>query len=136
VLEGVYFFRTSGYFGQFHSIQLDSQLSCQTLKLGTAAFSVQQLSLHSSFPCTASHRQPKQTGPRYLVLILHLSHYMPHKSMLQFFLKRSDLKTTICLDQFVIPFAKSLVMFSERNLLRFPIFYYFPLIFYTLSPFC
>jgi hypothetical protein len=64
VLEGVYFFRTSEYFGQFHSIQLDSQLSCQTLKLRTAAFSVQQLSLHSSFPCIASHTQPKQTGPR------------------------------------------------------------------------
>jgi hypothetical protein len=49
-----------GYFGQFVSIQLDSQPSHQTGKLKTAAFSAQQLSLHSSFPCTASQPQPKQ----------------------------------------------------------------------------
>jgi hypothetical protein len=36
------------------------------VKLRTAAFSGQQLSLHSSFPSTASHRQPKQTGPKSL----------------------------------------------------------------------
>jgi hypothetical protein len=53
-----------GYFRQFLSIQLDSQLSYQTVKFETAAFSAQQLSLHSSFPCTASQPQPKQTGPK------------------------------------------------------------------------
>jgi hypothetical protein len=36
------------------------------VKLRTAAFFGQQLSLHSSFPYTASHRQPKQTGPKNL----------------------------------------------------------------------
>jgi hypothetical protein len=51
-----------GYFRHFLCIQLDSQPSRQTLKLRTTAFPRQQLSLHSSFPCTASHRQPKQTG--------------------------------------------------------------------------
>jgi hypothetical protein len=38
------------------------------VKFGTAAFPAQQLSLHSSFPCTASQPQPKQTGPKTLLL--------------------------------------------------------------------
>jgi hypothetical protein len=54
-----------GYSRQFINIQLASQLSSQTVKLETAAFPTQQLSLHSSFPSTASHRQPKQTGPKW-----------------------------------------------------------------------
>jgi hypothetical protein len=45
---------TLGYFRQFMRSQPDSQLSCQTVKLKTAASSAQQLFLHSSFPCTAS----------------------------------------------------------------------------------
>jgi hypothetical protein len=52
-----------GHFRQFLSIQLDSQPSSQTLKFRTAAFPAQQLCVHSSFSCTVSHRQPKQTGP-------------------------------------------------------------------------
>jgi hypothetical protein len=63
VLSIIHVFRNMGYFRQFFSVQLDSQPSRQTVKLRTAAFSAQQLSLHSSFPYTASHRQPKQTGP-------------------------------------------------------------------------
>jgi hypothetical protein len=51
-------------FRQFHNLQLDSQLSCQTAKLRTAAFPPQQLSVDSSFPCTASQPQPKQTAPK------------------------------------------------------------------------
>jgi hypothetical protein len=44
------FLKVWGYFGQFFSIQLDRQLSRQTVKLRTAAFPAQQLSLDSSFP--------------------------------------------------------------------------------------
>jgi hypothetical protein len=44
-------------------IQQDSQPNHQTVKLKTAAFSAQQLSLHS---WTASHSQPKQTGPKLI----------------------------------------------------------------------
>jgi hypothetical protein len=57
------FSKLKGYFGQFLITQLDSQPTHQTVKLETAAFPAQQLSLHSSFPCTASQPQPKQTGP-------------------------------------------------------------------------
>jgi hypothetical protein len=57
------FSELGGYFRQFLNIQLASQPSSQTVKLRTAAFSTQQLSLHSSFPHTASQLQPKQTGP-------------------------------------------------------------------------
>jgi hypothetical protein len=52
-----------GYFSQFASSQPDNQLSCQTVKLRVVAFPAQQLSLYSSFPCTASQPQPKQTCP-------------------------------------------------------------------------
>jgi hypothetical protein len=38
------------------------------VKFETKAFGAQQVSLHSSFPCTASHSQPKQTGPQALTL--------------------------------------------------------------------
>jgi hypothetical protein len=61
----IHVFKTKnyGYFRQFIFSQPDSQISCQTLKLKTAAFAAQQLYLHSSFLWTASQPQPKQTGP-------------------------------------------------------------------------
>jgi hypothetical protein len=54
-----------GYFSQFASSQPNNQLSCQTVKFGVVAFPAQQLSLYSSFPCTASQLQPKQTGHKF-----------------------------------------------------------------------
>jgi hypothetical protein len=39
------------------------------VKLETAAFSAQQLFLYSSFLYTASQPQPKQTGPKSLVVL-------------------------------------------------------------------
>jgi hypothetical protein len=56
---------TMGVFRQFLSIQLDNQLNRQTLKFRTAAFPTQQFFLYSSFLSTTSHRQPKQTDPKY-----------------------------------------------------------------------
>jgi hypothetical protein len=47
--------QTLGYFRQFIYSQPDSQLNCQTVKLGKAAFPAQQLFLHS---ITTSHSQP------------------------------------------------------------------------------
>jgi hypothetical protein len=61
--EIIFILKLSGHFGQFLNIQLASQTTSQTVKLGTAAFPAQQLFLHNSFPCTASQPQPKQTGP-------------------------------------------------------------------------
>jgi hypothetical protein len=39
------------------------------VKFEIAAFPTQQLWLHSSFPCTASQPQPKQTGPYFLHIL-------------------------------------------------------------------
>jgi hypothetical protein len=65
-----------GYFRQFLGIQLNRQPNRQTVKLRTATSPAQQLFIHSSFPWTASHRQPKQTGPKWTLPLLYPPRYL------------------------------------------------------------
>jgi hypothetical protein len=53
----VFKIKNYGYFRQFIFSQPDSQISCQTLKLKTAAFTTHQLSLDSQ-PATAQTNRP------------------------------------------------------------------------------
>jgi hypothetical protein len=64
--------------------------------LRTTTLSAQQLSIHSSFPCTANQPQPKQTGPEYLnngllAFSVHFSQYALAASQNFFSRKRKRL---------------------------------------------